>query len=76
MRHILTSRRKHQLLKHKDSIIELLILLVDKTKSERGYSGTGRLITRLLNTISAAYPINSRFVNSDEWNDEGENPPN
>ncbi|PAV21860.1 ARM repeat-containing [Pyrrhoderma noxium] len=58
------------LLKHKDSIIELLILLVDKTKSERGYSGTGRLITRLLNTISAAYPINSRFVNSDEWNDE------
>lgn len=58
------------LLKHKEAIIDLLVLLVDKTKSERGYSGTGRLITRLMNTLSGVYPINSRFVNPDVWEDE------
>ena len=60
-----------QLLKHKDTIIELIEILVDNTKSERGYSGTGQLITRLLHTISTVYPLNSRFVNTEEWGSEG-----
>ena len=60
-----------QLLKYKDEFIELLQLLIDKTKSERGYSGTGRLIHRILHTIAGVYPINTRFVNSDEWDDPG-----
>ncbi|KAF9568547.1 hypothetical protein CPC08DRAFT_654918 [Agrocybe pediades] len=57
------------LLSHKKQIIGLLALLVDKTKSERGYTGTGRLVTRVLNTLGGTYPLNTRFVNSNEWND-------
>ncbi|KAF8078288.1 hypothetical protein FPV67DRAFT_1663041 [Lyophyllum atratum] len=57
------------LLRYKKQILNLLILLVDKTKSERGYTSTGRLITRALHTLGETYPINSRFVNSDEWED-------
>ncbi|KIK71342.1 hypothetical protein GYMLUDRAFT_33493 [Collybiopsis luxurians FD-317 M1] len=57
------------LLKHKDDIITLIKLLIDKTKNERGYSGTGQLITRILHTLAGVYPCNSRFVNTSEWND-------
>ncbi|KAH9081608.1 hypothetical protein EDB83DRAFT_2512470 [Lactarius deliciosus] len=58
------------LLKHKDDIIELLSLLADKTLNERGYSGAGRLINRVLSTLVGVYPLNARFVNTDEWNSE------
>ncbi|KAG6866845.1 hypothetical protein C0991_008781 [Blastosporella zonata] len=58
-----------KLLKNKQQILSLLVLLVEKTKSERGYTGTGRLITRTLHTLAEAYPTNSRFVNSNEWDD-------
>ena len=58
-----------QLLKYKDQIIRCLRLLVEKTKSERGYTSTGRMITRILSTISSVYPLNSRFVNTQEWKD-------
>ncbi|KAH8100456.1 ARM repeat-containing protein [Cristinia sonorae] len=57
------------LLKYKEQFIELLSLLIDKTKSERGYSGTGRLISRILHTVAGVYPINARFVNSELWDD-------
>jgi proteasome activator subunit 4 len=53
--------------------MELLSLLADKTFSERGYSGTGRLIQRVLNTLVGVYPLNARFVNTDVWNSEGMN---
>ncbi|KAJ3798132.1 hypothetical protein GGU11DRAFT_782291 [Lentinula aff. detonsa] len=58
-----------ELLGHKDTIISLIQLLVDKTKNERGYSGTGHLITRVLYTLTGVYPHDSRFVNASEWND-------
>jgi proteasome activator subunit 4 len=51
--------------------MELLSLLADKAFSERGYSGTGRLIQRVLSTLVGVYPLNARFVNTDEWNSEG-----
>ncbi|KAL0950801.1 hypothetical protein HGRIS_007566 [Hohenbuehelia grisea] len=57
------------LLQYKAQITSIITLLVDKTKSERGYSSAGRLITRVLHTLVGVYPINSRFVNSDEWED-------
>lgn len=44
---------------------------MEKTKSERGYNSTGRLITRILSTISSVYPLNSRFVNKEEWDNPG-----
>jgi proteasome activator subunit 4 len=59
------------LLKHKADIMKLLSLLANKTFSERGYSGTGRLIQRVLSTLVGVYPLNARFVNTDEWNSEG-----
>jgi proteasome activator subunit 4 len=46
-------------------------LLVDKTLSERGYSTTGRLLTRLLHTLSDTYPLHGRYVNDDEWDSPG-----
>ncbi|KAH7104315.1 ARM repeat-containing protein [Auriculariales sp. MPI-PUGE-AT-0066] len=57
------------LLKHKDDILRLLLMLVEKCKAERGYSGSARLMTRVMHTLSSVYPLNSRFVNSDEWED-------
>ncbi|ETW87560.1 hypothetical protein HETIRDRAFT_469691 [Heterobasidion irregulare TC 32-1] len=56
------------LLKHKTQILDLLSVLVEKTLSERGYSGTGDLLARILATLSGTYPLNSRFVNTDAWN--------
>ena len=60
-----------QLLQHKGEILELLTLMIERTKSERGYAGTGRLIHRIMHTLVGVYPIDSRFVNSDEWDDPG-----
>ncbi|KAI0275116.1 hypothetical protein BC834DRAFT_851157 [Gloeopeniophorella convolvens] len=58
------------LLKHKAEIIELLSLLTDKAFSERGYSGTGRLVNRILSTLSGVYPLNARFMNTEDWESE------
>ncbi|KAL0563362.1 Proteasome activator BLM10, partial [Marasmius crinis-equi] len=55
------------LVKKKDQLIDLVLLLIDKTKSERGYSNTAQLITRILHTLVGVYPLNSRFVNDKEW---------
>ncbi|KAL0578024.1 Proteasome activator BLM10 [Marasmius crinis-equi] len=55
------------LVKKKDQLIDLVLLLIDKTKSERGYSNTAQLITRILHTLVGVYPLNSRFVNNKEW---------
>ncbi|GLB36441.1 putative protein with domain of unknown function (DUF3437) [Lyophyllum shimeji] len=57
------------LLRYKAQILDLLKLLIDKTKSERGYTATGRLVTRALHTLGETYPINSRFVNTEDWED-------
>ncbi|KIK95621.1 hypothetical protein PAXRUDRAFT_826811 [Paxillus rubicundulus Ve08.2h10] len=57
------------LLKHKETIIQLLTLLLEKTKSERGYSGTGVLVSRVLHTLTTVYPINKYFVNNEHWAD-------
>ena len=48
-----------------------MALLVEKTKSERGYTGTGRLINRILHTAATIYTMNSRYVNPDEWDSPG-----
>ncbi len=58
-----------QLLRYKPQILQLFALLVDKTKGERGYTGVGRLIMRALHTLVGTYPLNSRFINTAEWED-------
>ncbi|KAI0762664.1 ARM repeat-containing protein [Fomes fomentarius] len=55
------------MLKYKDQLLGLVSLLVEKTKSERGYTGTGRLINRILHSAATIYTVNSRYVNPDEW---------
>lgn len=60
-----------QFLKYKTQILGLMSLLIDKCKSERGYSGTGRLINRIMYTMTSAYPIRARFLDADEWNNPG-----
>ncbi|TFK23084.1 ARM repeat-containing protein [Coprinopsis marcescibilis] len=57
------------LLKHKHEILRLTRMLVELTKTERGYMSSGRLITRVLSTLSSVYPLRGRFINEDEWND-------
>jgi proteasome activator subunit 4 len=52
--------------------MDLLNFLIDKTMSERGYSSTGRLLTRVIRSLSEIYPLTSRFVNTDEWDSPGE----
>ncbi|KAA1468528.1 hypothetical protein DENSPDRAFT_833844 [Dentipellis sp. KUC8613] len=56
------------LLKHKAAILDLLSTLADKTLNERGFTGTGRLLTRILTTLSSVYPVQNQFVNADKWN--------
>lgn len=58
------------LLLYRKDIVQLLKVLIEKTMSERGYTGTGRLISRILHTVSAVYPYDSRFVNQDLWDSE------
>lgn len=41
-------------------------LLTDKLKSERGYSGAGRLMNRVLHALSGTYVVYSPFTNADE----------
>ncbi|KIJ68675.1 hypothetical protein HYDPIDRAFT_106916 [Hydnomerulius pinastri MD-312] len=55
------------LLKQKETVIQLLGLLLEKTKSERGYSGTGVMVSRVLHTLTTVYPTNNHFVNDDQW---------
>lgn len=58
-------------MKYKEQFLELIALLVEKTRSERGYSSTGRLLNRMLHTLAGVYPLNARFTNTDEWDDPG-----
>lgn len=60
-----------QLLKHKEDIINLLSLLLNKTKSERGYSGTAAIVSRVMHTLSGVYPTDNRFVDGDLWAQSG-----
>lgn len=58
------------LIHKKQEIFRILTLLVEKTKSERGYSNTCRLITRIAHTVSGTYPLHSQFVNTEQWEAE------
>lgn len=42
-----------------------------KTYSKRGYSWTGKLLSSTLLTLTHTYPLETKFVNPDEWNSEG-----
>ena len=47
-------------------------ILVANTKNERGYSGSGRLVGRVLAALTWVYALDQRFVNPDEWESESQ----
>ncbi|KAF9648519.1 ARM repeat-containing protein [Thelephora ganbajun] len=59
------------LITHKQSLLDLFNLLIEKTKSKRGYSTSGGILSHLLSTLTGTYPLDTRFVNSEEWDSPG-----
>ncbi|EGN99641.1 hypothetical protein SERLA73DRAFT_159863 [Serpula lacrymans var. lacrymans S7.3] len=57
-------------LKYKDQFLHLFKVLQRKTYSKRGYSWSGKLLSSTLVTLTHTYPLENRFVNPDEWNNE------
>ncbi|KAJ1310179.1 hypothetical protein OPQ81_006923 [Rhizoctonia solani] len=56
-----------ELLNHRQDILKLFKLLIQHCYNERGYSGTGRIISKVLHTLTSIYPLHSYFLNFDEW---------
>ncbi|KAG8908485.1 hypothetical protein FRB99_005843 [Tulasnella sp. 403] len=57
----------NSVLQYQEQLISLLQLLHVKTLSKRGFSYTGKLLYSLLATLTDIYPVESRFVNPDQW---------
>ncbi|PVG02608.1 hypothetical protein CPB86DRAFT_822639 [Serendipita vermifera] len=55
------------LLPHKETLLTLLRLLVEKIKSERSYSLTGSIVKTVLYSLTAVYPSNRQSLNEGEW---------
>ncbi|CAE6462385.1 unnamed protein product [Rhizoctonia solani] len=56
-----------ELLDHKEDILKLFKLLIQHCYNERGYSGTGRIISKIMHTLTSIYPLHSYFLNVDDW---------
>lgn len=56
--------------KYRKRLLALLCLLHDKTRSKRGFSWTGKLISSLLLTLTHTYPLENKFVNPAAWKSE------
>lgn len=63
--------RIEQVVKYRKRLLALLCLLHDKTRSKRGFSWTGKLISSLLLTLTHTYPLENKFVNPAAWKSEG-----
>lgn len=60
-----------EILPYKDELKSLLLLLVDKTYSKRGFQWASRLFYSILLACTNTHPLEDRFVNPDEWNGPG-----
>ena len=58
-----------QLVPHKAVILDVIKSLASGTKNERGFSGTGRIVGRILASLTSTYPKDQRFLNRGEWSD-------
>lgn len=56
-------------LDHQDTILSLIKVCVDKTKSHRGYGITARLVRGMLKSLISIYPQEHHFLNPHAWND-------
>ncbi|KAA1468544.1 hypothetical protein DENSPDRAFT_833875 [Dentipellis sp. KUC8613] len=57
-------------LKYKDEFLPLLLHLRDKTLAKRGFSWSGKLLSSLLLTLTHTYPLEDKFVNTNEWSSD------
>ncbi|PWN54156.1 hypothetical protein IE53DRAFT_24314 [Violaceomyces palustris] len=55
------------LLAHRQELLSIMQLTVQSCKSERGFSFAGRLVQRVITTLTGIYPREQRFVNEDVW---------
>ncbi|CDS82081.1 related to BLM10-proteasome activator subunit [Sporisorium scitamineum] len=58
------------LLEYKGDLISVLQLITDNCKSERGYSFGGKLVQKVISTLTSIYPSEQRFVNQETWESE------
>lgn len=66
------SLRFGQLLPYKETLHDVVKLLVEKIKSERSYSLTGSIIKTIFYALTSVYPSNRQSLNPEEWNHAGE----
>jgi proteasome activator subunit 4 len=59
------------LLKYQDELVALLRFMIEKCKSERGYTFAGRLVSNLLGNLSTIWPLDTRSTDKERWNSEG-----
>jgi proteasome activator subunit 4 len=52
--------------------MSLLRLLHEKALSKRGFSWSGKLLSSLLLSLTHTYPLETKFVNPEEWASAGE----
>jgi hypothetical protein len=60
-----------EILPYKAELKDVMLLLVDKTFSKRGYQWASRLLYSIILACTNTYPLDDRFVNADEWNSPG-----
>jgi proteasome activator subunit 4 len=60
-----------EILPYKAELKNIMLLLVDKTFSKRGYQWSSRLLYSIILACTNTYPLDDRFVNADEWNSLG-----
>ena len=55
------------MIQYKNELFDVFRQLIEHAKNERGFSGAGRVLMRLLHNIGGVYTAEERFVNEDEW---------
>lgn len=60
-----------EILPYKTELKDIMLLLVDKMYSKRGYQWASRLLYSIILACTNTYPLDDRFVNADEWNSPG-----
>ncbi|KAF7306649.1 Membrane protein [Mycena indigotica] len=55
------------ILPYQDRLIDLLCLLHEHCRSNRGFTWSAKLLSGSLLTLTHTYPLENKFVNQDEW---------
>ncbi|CAG8434329.1 1354_t:CDS:10 [Diversispora eburnea] len=58
------------LLNHKNDLLDLAKMMVQKCRSRKGYMWTGKFLRMMLVSLTQIYPLECRSVNPQRWNSE------